>query len=54
MSDMFLSFFFFPSLQKLHCEALFRQQQVSHVQHCGSPVPTALQHQVSLMALSAF
>lgn len=45
---------FFSSLQKLRREALFRQQQVSHVQHCGSPVPTALQHQVSLTALSAF
>lgn len=37
-----------PSLQKLHRETFFLQQQVSHMQHRSPPNTTTLQHQVGL------
>lgn len=39
------------SLQKLRREALFLQQQMSHVQHRGPRDTTPLQHQVWLISL---
>lgn len=46
MSDISVFFLSSTSLQKLHREILFLQQQVSYVQHRGPPDATTLQHQV--------